>query len=98
MYVDDIVLIGNDDEEIRNFENSLANEFEIKWLCSLKHFMGIEVVRLKYDIFISQRKYIIDFLNEIRMLRCKAIDNLIEVNVKFSGGNKSPLVDKGGYQ
>jgi hypothetical protein len=30
MYVDDIVVIGNDDEEIQYFKNSLANEFEKK--------------------------------------------------------------------
>lgn len=32
------------------------------------------------------------------MLGCKAIDNPVEVNVKFGESSKSPLVDKGRYQ
>jgi len=54
VYVDDIVLTGNDDGEIQNLKHLLANEFEIKDLGSLKYFLGIEVARSKYGIFISQ--------------------------------------------
>jgi hypothetical protein len=54
VYVDDIVLTGNDDGEIQNLKQSLANEFEIKDLGSLKYFLGIEVARSKHSIFISQ--------------------------------------------
>jgi hypothetical protein len=68
VYVDDIVLTGNDDGEIQNLKHLLANEFEIKDLGSLKYFLGIEVARSKHDIFISQRKYILDLLKETRML------------------------------
>jgi hypothetical protein len=64
VYVDDIVLTGNDDWEIQNLKQSLANEFEIKDLGSLKYFLGIEVARSKHSIFISQRKYIFDLFKE----------------------------------
>jgi hypothetical protein len=30
VYVDDIVVMGNDDMEIQNLKHSLTNEFEIK--------------------------------------------------------------------
>jgi hypothetical protein len=53
MYVDDIVLTGNDDGEIQNSRHHLANEFEIKDLGSLKYFFGIKVARSKHGIFIS---------------------------------------------
>jgi len=55
VYVDDIVLTGNDDGEIQNLRHHLANEFEIKDLGSLKCFLGIEVERSKHGIFISQQ-------------------------------------------
>lgn len=64
VYVDNIVLIENNDEEIRNSKKSLANKFEIKHLDNLKYFLGIEVARSKHGIFIPQRKYIIDLLKE----------------------------------
>jgi hypothetical protein len=54
MYVEDIVLTGNDDGEIQNSRHHLANEFEIKDLGSLKYFFGIKVTRSKHGIFISQ--------------------------------------------
>lgn len=41
VYVDDIVVTRNDDEEIRNLKNSLANEFEIKDFESLNIFWAL---------------------------------------------------------
>jgi hypothetical protein len=98
VYVDDIVLTGNDDGEIQNLKHRLSNEFEIKDLGSLKYFLGIEVVRSKHGIFISQQKYILDLLKETGMLGCKATDNPVEVNVKLGEDGENPLVDKGRYQ
>jgi hypothetical protein len=98
VYVDDIVLTGNDDGEIQNLRHYLANEFELKDLGSRKYFLGIEVARSKHGIIISQRKYILDLLKETEMLGCKATNNPIEVNVKLGEGSESPLVDKGRYQ
>jgi hypothetical protein len=38
VYVDDILVTGNDDDEKQNLKDSLANEFEIKDLGNLKIF------------------------------------------------------------
>lgn len=40
VYVDDIVVIGNDEEETTRLKKGLAREFEIKDLGSLKYFLG----------------------------------------------------------
>lgn len=40
--MDDIVVTGNDEVEVAQLKGSLANEFEIKDLHSLKYFVGIE--------------------------------------------------------
>jgi hypothetical protein len=64
VYVDNIIVIENNDGEIRNLKKSLANKFEIIHLDNLKYFLGIEVTRSKHGIFIPQRKYIIDLLKE----------------------------------
>ncbi|KAK8964921.1 UDP-glucose:glycoprotein glucosyltransferase [Platanthera guangdongensis] len=45
-----------------------AQEFEVKDLGNLKYFLGIEVVRSRQGIFISQRKYTLDILEETGML------------------------------
>jgi hypothetical protein len=67
IYADDIVLTGNDDEEIQRLKKYLASEFEIKALGSLKYFLGIVVVRSRHGIFLSQRKYVSDLLKETRI-------------------------------
>jgi hypothetical protein len=45
VYVDDIIMTGNDVDEILNLKSSLAQEFEIKDLGSLRYFLGMEVAR-----------------------------------------------------
>ena len=45
IYVDDMIITGNDDEEIADLQKYLESEFEIKNLGGLKYFLGIEVTR-----------------------------------------------------
>ena len=37
----------------------------------LRYFLGIEVMRSKHEIFLSQRKYVLDLLSETRKLGVK---------------------------
>ena len=46
----------------------------MKNLGGLKYFLGIEVVRSKQGIFLSQRKYVLDILTEVGILECKQVD------------------------
>ncbi|KAJ0478882.1 putative RNA-directed DNA polymerase [Helianthus annuus] len=68
IYVDDIIITGSDEEEIVLLRKNLFKEFEMKDLGGLKYFLGIEVLRSKEGIFISQRKYILDLLAETGMV------------------------------
>lgn len=71
VYVDDIVMTKDDDEEMAQLKQCLAQEFEIKNLGKLQYFLGVEVARSKKRIFISHRKYILNLLIETSMTRCK---------------------------
>lgn len=55
MYVDDIVVTGNDEVEIAQLKRNLLREFEIKDLSSLKYFLGIKVARSRQRIFLYKR-------------------------------------------
>ena len=68
VYVDDIVVTGDDLLGIRVLKEKMAQEFQIKDLRILKYFLGIEVARSKQGILISQRKYVMDLLKETRLL------------------------------
>jgi len=68
VYVDDIVITGDDIVEIVNLKKYLAQEFEVKNLGQLKYFLGIEISRGPKGVFLSQRKYVLDLLKETGML------------------------------
>ena len=90
VYVDDIVLIGNDLEAMNHLKSCLAKEFEIKDQENLKYFLGIEVTRSKEGIFISQRKYVMDLLKETGMLGSRAQDTSMDPNVKLGDDPSGP--------
>jgi len=62
VYVDDIVIIGNDTAGISQLKEHLCRHFQTKDLGSLKYFLGIEVAQSKDGVVISQRKYALEIL------------------------------------
>ena len=64
VYVNDIVITGRDSKGISSLKSCLHNQFHTKDLGMLRYFMGIEVIRSKRGIFLSQRKYVLDLLSE----------------------------------
>lgn len=62
MHVDDIVVIGDDLEEVNRLKSHSSSEFKVKDLGNLRYFLGLEVAHSKRGIFISQRKYVLDYL------------------------------------
>ena len=43
VYVDDFVIISNDQDGIQKFKQHLFSHFQTKYLGKLKYFLGIEV-------------------------------------------------------
>lgn len=78
IYVDDIILVGNDLENIKQTKRMLRNHFEMKDLGKQSYFLRIEVVHSKKEIYTCQEKYVLDILNDISMLKCKGANTPIE--------------------
>lgn len=83
IYVNDMIITGDDVKEIKRLKDLFASEFEMKDLGSLKYFLGIEIARWSAGIFLCQRKYVLDLLTETTMLDCKPVDTPIEQNHKL---------------
>ena len=60
LYVDDIILTASSDALLRRLTDALQQEFSMKDLGSLHHFLGMEVQRSSNELFLSQRQYMID--------------------------------------
>jgi len=98
IYVDDMIITGNDEEEMTRLKVNLFKEFEMKDLGRLKYFLGIEVLRSRQGIFICQKKYVLDLLAETGMIDCKPVDTPMMVNQKLYMEENAKLADKGKYQ
>ena len=95
VYVDDMVVTGNDPEEREALQDYLSREFEMKDLGPLKYFLGIKVSRSDKGIFLSQRKYALDLLQETGMLACQPDDTPMEEGLKLCVESDQVPVDKG---
>ena len=98
VYVDDIILTGDDSAELKRLKERLADEFEIKDLGALKYFLRMEFARSKEGIFVNQRKYVLDLLGEMGMLGCKTVETLIEPCTKLQTAKTESVVNKERYQ
>uniref|UniRef100_A0A2N9EIQ9 Integrase catalytic domain-containing protein n=1 Tax=Fagus sylvatica TaxID=28930 RepID=A0A2N9EIQ9_FAGSY len=98
VYVDDMIITGDDAEEISRLQEQLSTEFEMKNLGGLKYFLGIEVARSERGIFLSQRKYVLDLLTEVGLLECKPVDTPIVQNHRLGEYSDQVPADKVRYQ
>ncbi|GJW46010.1 RNA-directed DNA polymerase, eukaryota [Tanacetum coccineum] len=95
VYVDDIIITGNDVGKIEKFKAYLNTKFKIKDLGKLKYFLGIEVIDTDKGLCLSQRKYCLDLLSDFGLLACKPSATPLEQNLVVSNEPTStdPVID-----
>ncbi|KAM1401398.1 hypothetical protein ACFX1X_028606 [Malus domestica] len=84
IYVDDLIITGDNVAEIEALKVSLCQTVAIKDLGKLKYFLGIEMATSSKGLFLHQRKYVLDLLQEAKMLDCKPaitpVDSKLRLN------------------
>ncbi|GJQ92964.1 ribonuclease H-like domain-containing protein [Tanacetum coccineum] len=101
VYVDDIVITGNNLFEIENFKVFLKSKIHIKDLGKLKKFLGIEVLDNADGICLSQRKCCLELLYDYGLLATKHVDTPLPENttlVHIESDNDKLLSDIENYQ
>lgn len=93
VYVDDIVLTGNNPTFLDKFVHTLAQRFSIKDLGPLHHFLGIEVISTASGLFLSQHRHIQDLLTHFHMDGAKEVATTLFSSVVLSLMDGSPPVD-----
>ncbi|CAH9100057.1 unnamed protein product [Cuscuta europaea] len=98
VYVDDIVIAGNDDQGIALLKQHLFSKFQTKDLGKLRYFLGIEVAQSQNGIALSQRKYALDILEETGLLDCRSVNTPMDPNVKLLSEQGDLLPNKEKYR
>ena len=93
-----MIVTSNNLTKIEKLRSYLAKEFEMKDLGALKYFLGIDVSRSKQELFLSQRKYTLDFLAETGNSTCKTVYTPIEINHYLSIYSDQILMNRERYQ
>ncbi|XP_022019645.1 uncharacterized mitochondrial protein AtMg00810-like [Helianthus annuus] len=92
VYVDDLILTGNNDTAITTFISCLHHEFAIKDLGDLNYFLGLEVLYTHTGRFLTQAKYVADILLRAQLLEAKPVSTPLAPHESFSA-NDVPYSD-----
>ncbi|KAL0404417.1 UNVERIFIED_CONTAM: Retrovirus-related Pol polyprotein from transposon RE2 [Sesamum radiatum] len=98
IYVDDLIIAGNNLATLSKFKDYLSHCFHMKDLDLLKYFLGIEIARGPDGLFLTQRKCTLDILSEVGFLDAKPTDFPIEQNHNLSLDNGPLFVDPARYR
>jgi len=73
VYVDDLVITGNNPTLVTIFIQQLGDMFSLKDTGSLHFFLGVEVIPTRADLFLTQHKYVRELLANTNMSGAKDI-------------------------
>nr|XP_016501896.1 PREDICTED: uncharacterized protein LOC107820184 [Nicotiana tabacum] len=83
VYVDDIIITGDDIAEISALTQFLDAQFKIKDLGSLHYFLGIEVSSIPGGVILNQKKFVTDLLQQFDCNVVSPVVCPLELNCKL---------------
>jgi len=98
VYVDDLIICGNNHDSIQCFKDYLSRRFLMKDLGKLKYFLRVEVARSSTGIFLCQRKYALDIISEVGLLGAKPASTPLEQNHHLGLANGELLANPDRYR
>ena len=84
VYVDDILIIGENHIDIQQVIQDLHQQFALKTLGAARYFLEFEVTRILSSLYLSQSKYAADLLKKTNMANAKPISTPMCLNHKLS--------------
>ncbi|GJU10399.1 putative ribonuclease H-like domain-containing protein [Tanacetum coccineum] len=97
IYVDDIILTASSLVLLQHIVDSLHKEFDMTDLGALNYFLGISIVRHPIGLFLSQKKYARQLLEQAHMVNCNPSRTPVDTDSKL-GPNGVPVQDPSLYR
>lgn len=98
VYVDDIIITGSSLTSIEALKSFLDAKFKLKDLGSLRYFLGLELARSSKGIYLSQRQYVLQLLEDMGMLASKAAKLPMDPNLQLRLSDGPFLADPSLYR
>ncbi|CAL0315661.1 unnamed protein product [Lupinus luteus] len=98
VYVDDLVLTGNDSSQIQYVKHTLDIAYKIKDLGKLRYFLGLEIARSSQGIHLNQRGYALSLLQDLGTLASKPAKTPSDPSLKLHIDQGTPLSDPSTYR
>jgi hypothetical protein len=92
LYVDDMIITGDNPEYIVFVKAHLSDQFLMSDLGPLRYFLGIEI-STPNGFFLSQDKYIQDLLDRAYLTDHRTAETPMELNVHLTPTDGEPLED-----
>uniref|UniRef100_A0A2N9FUY7 Reverse transcriptase Ty1/copia-type domain-containing protein n=2 Tax=Fagus sylvatica TaxID=28930 RepID=A0A2N9FUY7_FAGSY len=93
LYVDDMIITGDDVQGIQDLKRFLGQHFEMKDLGPLSYFLGLEVSSSSDGCYLTQAKYTSDLISRAGITDSKIVDTPIEYNNRLNTHDGEPLPD-----
>jgi hypothetical protein len=86
LYVDDMLLVGNNMDVIKEVKSQLSSKFDMKDLSAASFIMGMEIKRDRANkkLWLNKRKYVETILQRFNMHGSKLVKVPIPIGVKLS--------------
>ena len=98
LYVDDMIITGDDLNGIQELKDFLSQQFEMKDLGHLSYFLGFEITNSTNGLYITQAKYASDFLSQAGLTNSKTVDTPVELNAHLIPLGGKPLSNPSLYK
>lgn len=98
LYVDDLIMTGDSEDEIEEFKRRMKEEFEMTELGNLSYFLGPKLLQTTDGMFLHQRRHINEVLKRFNMENCNNASIPVMANMKLTNQTDEKKVDATMYK
>lgn len=98
LYVDDLLLTGNNAWLVEDFKQEMMKVFEMTDLGLMTFFLGMEIKQAEHEVFICQKKYAKKILKKFKLEECKEVSTPMNQKEKLCEEDGADKVDEGYFR
>ena len=93
LYVNEMIITGDDMQGILDLKHFLGRQFEMKDLGPLNYFLGLEVSSSVDGYYLTRAKYTLDLISQASITNIKIVDTLIKYICRLNSHDGESLFD-----